>query len=422
MQPDKDKIGNFYKSVIGNKKFYFDPEDVSSEDTAKSNATNYTKTSEEKNITLSDISTTRSVYLFDRFDQDSSQKLVSELVELDSINNDDITIYINSYGGEVYSLNAILDTIDGLKSTVNTVCLGIAASCGAVLFAYGSSRYIGNNSKAMIHEVSGVSWGSITEMEEMLEEARGLNDRIASLISSSCNQDVNAVKKIMKKDTYLDAANSIEFGIADHIIGVTEKELETLNVKNRYRNSKGTIDMVLFESLKNKASKGATPMPLTKEQLLVELSNTHGINVLEIQNSLTEANNKVQAMTSKVTELQNELESSEKEKKEVELNTILNSLITEGKASQKTNVINKLAFQNMSIEDVKKYTNEMPVLIKVTADAESPTNDEDLKEEEKTQLSIVTDFLVANKLELTDANYAKHSTTALNKNYNKKGN
>jgi ATP-dependent Clp protease protease subunit len=138
-------------------------------------------------IKLTDLKQDRTLYLFNQFYQDTAEELIRDMVSLDSVSNEDINIIINSYGGSAYALLSIIDTIKNLNSKVNTVCLGIGASCGAILASIGNKRYIGENSKLMFHQVSSFAYGTIDQIENDLKESKSINEKVFQMVSERRN-------------------------------------------------------------------------------------------------------------------------------------------------------------------------------------------------------------------------------------------
>lgn len=138
-----------------------------------------------------------------------------------------ITIYIDSYGGYIDSLNSMLETMEQVPNPKVTVCIGKAISAGAVLLAAGDHRFIGRNSRVMIHQGSSGAGGPIESLQNDVDESKRLNNQMIKLLAERCNKSVREFKSEMKKrlhreddearDMYLDAKNAKEFGIVDHI-------------------------------------------------------------------------------------------------------------------------------------------------------------------------------------------------------------
>ena len=134
-----------------------------------------------------------------------------------------IPIIINSYGGQVYSLLAMLDILSSATKPVCTVAIGKAMSCGSVLLAAGTPghRYVGGNADVMIHEVANGTWGKTTEIKEDVKQTARLNDLLLKKLSKFCNKTPDFFHKKLKArtnlDWYLTAKDCKSLGLADEI-------------------------------------------------------------------------------------------------------------------------------------------------------------------------------------------------------------
>lgn len=149
-----------------------------------------------------------------------SNVVVAELLYLDSINHDDISIYINSPGGSITSGMAIYDTMNFIKSDVSTICIGMAASMGAFLLSCGTKgkRYILPNSEVMIHQPLGGVQGQATEIKIAAERILKLKKKLNSILSKNCNQPLEKIEQDTERDYFMDAEESLKYGIIDKII------------------------------------------------------------------------------------------------------------------------------------------------------------------------------------------------------------
>ena len=149
-----------------------------------------------------------------------SNIVVAELLYLDSINHDDISIYINSPGGSITSGLAIYDTMNFIKSDVSTICIGMAASMGAFLLSCGTKgkRYILPNSEVMIHQPLGGVQGQATEIKIAAERILKLKKKLNSILSKNCNKSLEKIEQDTERDYFMDAEESLEYGIVDKII------------------------------------------------------------------------------------------------------------------------------------------------------------------------------------------------------------
>ncbi len=149
-----------------------------------------------------------------------SNVLVSELLYLDSISHDDISIYINSPGGSITSGMAIYDTMNFVKSDVSTICIGMAASMGAFLLSCGKKgkRYVLPNSEVMIHQPLGGASGQATEIKIAAERILKSRKKINEILSKNCNQPIEKIENDTERDYFMDAEESLNYGIIDKII------------------------------------------------------------------------------------------------------------------------------------------------------------------------------------------------------------
>ena len=150
----------------------------------------------------------------------SSNIVVAELLYLDSLNNNDISIYINSPGGSVTAGMAIYDTMNFIKSNVSTICIGIAASMAAFLLSSGTKgkRYCLPNSEVMIHQPLGGATGQATEIKIAAERILKLKDKLNKILSINTGQDIEKIKNDTERDYFLDADEALKYGIVDKIL------------------------------------------------------------------------------------------------------------------------------------------------------------------------------------------------------------
>src|SRR6184192_3585726 len=150
----------------------------------------------------------RIIFLGTPVDDQIANLLVAQLLHLESEDPDkDISIYINSPGGNVYSGLAIYDTMQFIKPDVQTICVGIAMSMGAVILAGGAEgkRLALPNSKILIHQVSGGFQGQATDIEIQARETIALKRRLEEIIGQHTNQPLVKISKDMERDYYMNA-------------------------------------------------------------------------------------------------------------------------------------------------------------------------------------------------------------------------
>ncbi len=163
----------------------------------------------------------RIVFLGTPVDDQISNLIIAQLLHLESEDPDkDISIYINSPGGSVYAGLAIYDTIQYIKPDVQTICVGIAMSMGALLLAAGAQgkRLATPNSKILIHQVSGGFQGQATDIEIAARETLNLKRRLEEIMAKHTGKDSDVVAKDMERDYFLTAQEAQEYGIIDTVI------------------------------------------------------------------------------------------------------------------------------------------------------------------------------------------------------------
>ena len=147
--------------------------------------------------------------------------VVAQLLHLESEDPDkDISLYVNSPGGNVYAGLAVYDTMQFVKPDVSTICVGIAMSMGALLLAAGAKgkRFVLPNSKILIHQVSGGFEGPATDIEIHAREALSLRRRLDEILAKHTGQDLEKVERDTDRDYFMTAEESLAYGIVDKII------------------------------------------------------------------------------------------------------------------------------------------------------------------------------------------------------------
>ena len=147
--------------------------------------------------------------------------IVAQLIHLESEDPDkDISMYINSPGGNVYAGLAIYDTMQYIKPDVQTICVGIAMSMGALLLSGGApgKRMALPNAKILIHQVSGGFQGQASDIEIHARETLALRRRLDEIISEHTGQPLEKVAKDTERDYYMSAEEAKEYNIVDRVI------------------------------------------------------------------------------------------------------------------------------------------------------------------------------------------------------------
>jgi ATP-dependent Clp protease protease subunit len=150
----------------------------------------------------------------------SANTIVAELLYLDSINQNDINLYINSPGGSVTAGMAIYDTMNFVKSNVSTICIGMAASMAAFLLSSGEKgkRFVLPNSEVMIHQPLGGVEGQATEIKIAAERILKMKEKLNLLLSKNTGKDINIIEKDTERDYFLEAEEAVKYGLVDKII------------------------------------------------------------------------------------------------------------------------------------------------------------------------------------------------------------
>ena len=149
-----------------------------------------------------------------------SNSIIAQLLYLDSISNEDISLYINSPGGSVSAGMAIYDTMNFIKSDVATICVGMAASMGAFLLSSGQKgkRSALPSSEIMIHQPLGGAEGQATEIKIVAEHITKLKKKLNTILAKNTKKSLKTIENDTERDHYLDAEEALEYGLIDKII------------------------------------------------------------------------------------------------------------------------------------------------------------------------------------------------------------
>jgi ATP-dependent Clp protease protease subunit len=164
----------------------------------------------------------RIIFLGTPIDDQIANLIVAQLLHLESEDPDkDISIYINSPGGDVYSGLAIYDTMQFIKPDVQTICVGIAMSMGALILAGGAKgkRMALPNAKILIHQVwTGGIGGQASDIERRANETLALKHRIEEILAQHTGQDLDKIKHDTDRDYFMTSTEAHEYGIIDRVI------------------------------------------------------------------------------------------------------------------------------------------------------------------------------------------------------------
>ena len=162
----------------------------------------------------------RIIMLSGEIDDNVANIVVAELLYLDSINHDDISLYINSNGGSITSGMAIYDTMNYIKSDVSTICIGMCASMAAFLLSSGKNgkRYSLKNSEIMIHQPLGGAKGQATEIKIAAERILKIRDKMNKIMAENTNNDIEIIEKDTERDNFMSSEEALSYGIIDKIL------------------------------------------------------------------------------------------------------------------------------------------------------------------------------------------------------------
>jgi ATP-dependent Clp protease protease subunit len=164
----------------------------------------------------------RIVMVGSAIDDEVANVVVAQLLHLESDDPDkDISLYVNSPGGDVYAGLAIYDTMTFVKPDVRTICVGIAMSMGAVLLAAGArgKRSALPNAKVLIHQVwTGQFGGQASDVEIRAREVLDLKKRVESIIADHTGQPLDRVSQDTDRDHFMTAAEAVEYGLIDEVL------------------------------------------------------------------------------------------------------------------------------------------------------------------------------------------------------------
>ena len=163
----------------------------------------------------------RIIFLGNPISDDVANTVIAQLLFLDSEDKTkDIKLYINTPGGSVTAGMAIYDTMQYVKPDVATICVGMAASMGAVLLASGAKgkRFVLPNSEVLLHQVMGGAEGQAIDVQIRAEHILRIRDRLNEIIAKHTGQTLDKIKKDTDRDYFMNADQAKKYGIIDKII------------------------------------------------------------------------------------------------------------------------------------------------------------------------------------------------------------
>lgn len=163
----------------------------------------------------------RLIFIVGSVEDQMANLIVAQLLYLESENpNKDIHLYINSPGGTVSSGLAVYDTMQFINCDVSTICIGQAASMGALLLTGGSKgkRYALPHSRVMVHQPSGGYQGQVTDISIHAEEVIALKRRLNEIMAKHTGQDFKQIEKDLERDNFMSAEDAVKYGLIDTVL------------------------------------------------------------------------------------------------------------------------------------------------------------------------------------------------------------
>ena len=163
----------------------------------------------------------RKIFLWGAVDDKSAKNITDRLLYLEALEpGKEISFYINSPGGLVTSGMVIYDTMQMISSPVSTICMGMAASMGSILLSGGKKgrRFIFPHGEVMIHQPSGGGRGTSADLEIMAVQIMKTKEMGARILAENCNQPFEKVMKDFDRDYWMDAKESLAYGIVDQVL------------------------------------------------------------------------------------------------------------------------------------------------------------------------------------------------------------
>jgi ATP-dependent Clp protease, protease subunit len=179
------------------------------------------KTPEFMKVAEEYLTKNRRLFLWGAVDDESAQSLVKRMLYLDSLNHEDIVLFINSPGGVISSGLAIYDCMNAIQSDVVTVCCGQAASMGAVLLTAGTKgkRYAWPNARVLIHQplIQGEMVGPASDIQIQAEEMLRIRGITGKILADQSGKTVEQIERDTERDNFMSAAEAVTYGLVDSV-------------------------------------------------------------------------------------------------------------------------------------------------------------------------------------------------------------
>ena len=160
----------------------------------------------------------RIIFLTGEINDNLANIVISELLYLDNLSNEDIYLYINSPGGSITAGLSIYDTMNFINSNVCTIGIGMCASMAAFLLSSGSIRYALPNTEVMIHQPLGGAQGQATDIKIAAERIIKLKEKLNKILAKNTKQTIKKIYEDTERDNFLSAEEALNYGLIDKII------------------------------------------------------------------------------------------------------------------------------------------------------------------------------------------------------------
>ena len=162
----------------------------------------------------------RQILFGNEFNQDTCNLLIAQLLYLNSVDGRDISLLINSPGGSVIDGLAVIDTINYIDAKVSTICVGMAASMGAVLLSCGAkdNRFVLPHSRVMIHQVSSAMKGTFSDMKIEFEQTERCKKDIYAILAENMGKTYEEVEALCDRNNWFIGQEAVELGIVDGVL------------------------------------------------------------------------------------------------------------------------------------------------------------------------------------------------------------
>ena len=162
----------------------------------------------------------RIIYFTGVVDDDSCNTAVAQLLYLSSVDERDISMYINSPGGSVVDGLGLVDTMNYINCDISTTCIGMAASMGSVLLSNGAKgkRFVLPHSRVMIHQVSSGAQGVLKDLEIELEQTRRCKNDLYEILAKNTNKSFEEIERDCDRNYWLIGKEAVEYGIVDKVL------------------------------------------------------------------------------------------------------------------------------------------------------------------------------------------------------------